>query len=183
VIGLRRRAGGKGLGRVVGLVGLLTLMAILGALALAPSSGSGLRGSEASYAKVKVFFPRGVVGNSCGRVFAVGRSVRRPALLTGAMKALLAGPTKAERKKGYGGWFSAKTARMLRSARIDDGTAYVDFRNFSRLIPNASTSCGSALLLAQLNRTATQFATVDRAVYSFNGSRGAFYNWLQMSAP
>jgi hypothetical protein len=59
----------------------------------------------------------------------------------------------------------------------------VDFRNFSRLIPNASSSCGSAMLLAQLNRTATQFPTVRRAVYSFNGDRHAFYEWLQREPP
>jgi hypothetical protein len=72
---------------------------------------------------------------------------------------------------------------MLRSARVSAGVAYVDFRDFSRVIPNASSSCGSALLLAQLNRTAVQFPTVQRAVYSFNGSRSAFYEWLQRAAP
>jgi hypothetical protein len=39
------------------------------------------------------------------------------------------------------------------------------------------------MLLAQLGRTATQFPAVDRAVYSFNGSRRAFYEWLQRDAP
>jgi len=55
--------------------------------------------------------------------------------------------------------------------------------NFVREIPNASTSCGSALLLTQLDRTATQFPTVKRTVYSFEGSRHAFYEWLQREAP
>jgi hypothetical protein len=72
---------------------------------------------------------------------------------------------------------------MLRSVRIAHGTAYVDFRNFSRLLPGASSSCGSASLLAQLDRTATQFPTVSRAIYSFNGNRRAFYEWLQLSPP
>ena len=45
------------------------------------------------------------------------------------------------------------------------------------------TSCGSAMLLAQLDRTATRFPTVTRAVYSFDGSRRAFYEWLQMTTP
>jgi hypothetical protein len=61
--------------------------------------------------------------------------------------------------------------------------AYVDFEDFRRVIPNASASCGSALLLAQLDRTVTQFPTVDRAVYSFEGDADAFYEWLQRSAP
>jgi len=109
------------------------------------------------------------------------------AALTVAALALVstavAGPTKAEQARGYGGWFSAKTAGHLNSVRIVHGVAFVDFRNFARDIPNASTSCGSALLLAQLDRTATQFLTVKHTVYSFNGSRHAFYEWLQREAP
>jgi spore germination protein GerM len=99
------------------------------------------------------------------------------------MRELLKGPTVAERRAGYGGWFSARTAGKLRSVRITAGVAYIDFADFRKIIPNASSSCGSSLLLAQLNRTATQFPTVTRAVYSFNGSRAAFYNWLQYAPP
>jgi hypothetical protein len=53
----------------------------------------------------------------------------------------------------------------------------------ARVIPNASSSCGSALLLSQLDRTARQFRSVRRAVYSFDGSSSAFYEWLQRSPP
>ena len=132
---------------------------------------------------VQIFAPRGGPGPSCRRVFPLPRSVRTPGVLTGAMRALLRGPTAAERASGYGGWFSVKTAGMFRGARVANGVAYVDFRNFSRVIPGASSSCGSALLLAQLDRTAQYFPTVKRAVYSFDGSVPAFYEWLQRSPP
>jgi len=109
------------------------------------------------------------------------------AALTVAALALVstavAGPTKAEQARGYGGWFSAKTAGHLRDVRIVRGVAFIDFDNFAGDIPNASTSCGSALLLAQLDRTAKQFSTVTRTVYSFNGSRHAFYEWQQREPP
>lgn len=131
---------------------------------------------------VSIYAPRGV-GSSCARVLPLRRVVETPALLTGAMQALLVGPTKAERARGFGGWFSVKTAGHLRGVRIVHGVAFIDFRNFAREIPNASTSCGSALLLAQLDRTATQFPTVKRTVYSFDGSRRTFYEWLQRDAP
>jgi hypothetical protein len=131
---------------------------------------------------VRIYGPR-ATSPSCTRVFPLKRTVDSPAVLAGAMRALLAGPTAAERARGYGGWFSRQTAGHLRSVRIAGGVAYVDFRSFARDIPNASSSCGSALLLAQLDRTATQFATVDRAVYSFDGSRRAFYGWLQRDVP
>ena len=47
------------------------------------------------------------------------------------------------------------------------------------MIPNASTSCGSEALLAQLNGTAFQFADVERTRYLLDGSCQDFANWLQ----
>lgn len=159
---------------------VLVLVAV-GTLAGATTSRSAP--APAARLGVDVFAPRGAPGPSCARVRPLRRTVATPAVLTGAMHALLAGPTAAERRAGYGGWFSARTAGKLRSVRISRAVAYIDFHDLSRLIPNASSSCGSALLLAQLDRTATQFHTVDRAVYSFDGSRRAFYEWLQREPP
>jgi hypothetical protein len=139
--------------------------------------------AAATVAQVHVFFPRGTPTARCDRVLQRPRTVPAPAVLTGAMRALLAGPTPPERRAGYRGWFSARTRGMLRGARVAGGVAYIDFRDFSGIIPSASSSCGSATLLAQLDRTATQFPTVRRTVYSFDGSRSAFYEWLQRSAP
>jgi hypothetical protein len=163
--------------------GLKLLLLTVVALALVPVSTAALRMRDCGPMKVKVFMARGAVGNDCARVAAVGRVVPGPSVLTQTLRALLAGPNTAEKRAGYHGWFSAKTKGMLRSARISNGVAYIDLRDFSRIIPNASSSCGSALLLAQLNRTATQFSTVKRAIFSFNGSRSAFYEWLQREAP
>jgi hypothetical protein len=154
-------------------------------IAVAALVAAALTGGAAAPApdSVDVFFPRGAATADCGRVVAVHRSVARPAVLRGALRALVAGPSPAERRRGYGGWFSARTAAALRSVRLHRGVAYIDLRDLRRVIPNASSSCGSALLLAQLNRTATQFPTVRRAVYSFAGSRSAFYEWLQQPTP
>ena len=149
-------------------------------LVLAPGSGPG---SSSGTTGVRIYFPRGDPGIQCSRVFPVLRRVGTPAVLKGAMNALLRGPTRVERRRGFGGWFSSGTAGMLRSVRLTGSVAYVDFKDMRRVIPNASSSCGSGLLLAQLDRTATQFPTVRRAIYSFNGSRIAFYEWLQLSPP
>jgi hypothetical protein len=51
------------------------------------------------------------------------------------------------------------------------------------VIPNASTSCGSAALLAQLDHTLLQFPAIDATIYSINGSPEAFYEWLQYEPP
>ena len=105
-------------------------------------------------------------------------------MLHDAMNWLLRGPRSGERKRGAASFFSARTAGMVNSVRIsDDGTARIDFDDFRKIIPGASSSCGSASLLAELDRTAKQFPSVDRAVYSFEGSKRAFYDWLQMELP
>jgi hypothetical protein len=128
----------------------LAVLALV-ALTLLPAAASPAPGTRAH--AVAVFAPRGTAGD-CTRVLPLRRTVTGPQLLRGTMQALLAGPTKAERARGYGGWFSRQTAGHLRSVRITDGVAHIDFRSFARDIPNASTSCGSA-----------------------------FYDWLQRDAP
>lgn len=159
---------------------LVTMLVFAACVAVAATPSSA---SPTGTVAVRIYAPRGAVGARCDRVLPLRRFVATPAILSGAMRSLLRGPTAAERERGYGGWFSRKTAGYFRSATIGRGVARIDFRNFSRIIPNASSSCGSALLLAQLDRTALQFPTIRRAVYSFDGSARAFYEWLQRSPP
>jgi sporulation and spore germination protein len=155
--------------------------AVLALLGL-PEFTTALSPARSAVRVVSIYAPKGT-SNSCERVFPLRRVVATPRVLTGAMRALLAGPTKAERSHGYGGWFSTRTAGHLRTITLSGGVARVDFRSFTRDIPNASTSCGSAMLLAQLDRTAKQFPNVEHVVYSFDGSRRAFYEWLQLEPP
>lgn len=132
---------------------------------------------------VQVYVGHADRGDPCEDVFPLDREVPADAPLRGALEALLAGPTEQEADAGYGGWFSAETEGMLHGVRLDDGTAHVDFADFSEVIPNASTSCGSALLLGQLDATVTQFDTVTEARYAFDGDQEAFYEWLQLAPP
>jgi spore germination protein GerM len=119
----------------------------------------------------------------CDAVEPVTRLVEPPELLSGALKALLAGPTVEELGAGYGSWFSEETGWSVESVTITDGVAYIDFSEDSPLIPNASTSCGAMGLWAQLDSTAMQFPAVDEVVYSFGGDIAAFYHWLQADVP
>lgn len=132
---------------------------------------------------VEVHFSPDAGGSLCDDTTAVERTVEGPAVLGGAFQELLEGPTAEERAAGLTSWFSEATASALRSAEIVDGTAQIDFRDFSGEIANASTSCGSTNLLSQLERTALQFPAVQRTLYSFNGNVEAFYGWLQRSPP
>ena len=119
----------------------------------------------------------------CEAVEPVIRLVEPPELLTGAFEALLAGPTDEELEAGYGSWFSPETGWSVESVTISEGVAFIDFSEDSEPIPNASTSCGSMALRAQLDSTATQFPTVEKTVYSFGGDVAAFYHWLEADVP
>ncbi|GIU91627.1 MAG: hypothetical protein KatS3mg011_0533 [Acidimicrobiia bacterium] len=70
---------------------------------------------------------------------------------------------------------------MLQTAELaGDGTAVVDFSAvLPEVIPNASTSAGSASLLGSLNATVFQFPEVERVIYSLDGDCEAFWGWLQ----
>ena len=124
--------------------------------------------------QVEVWFDRGE------EVVAVMRRVPASGdTLTAALQALLAGPTEAERQQGLTSWFSAETADALRSARVEDGLAIVDLRDVSSIIPNASTSLGSTMMLQALNGTVFSAADADSAEYRFDGSCDAFGEFVQ----
>ncbi len=132
--------------------------------------------------KVTIFLHSGNP-NECAEVTAVDRGIEGEPTLEKAMKALLAGPTEEEKGQGLGGWFDEKAKDVLISSETVDGVAEVDFKDLREVIPNASSSCGSALLLAQLDGTAKQFDEVERTLYSINGDAGTFYEWLQLPVP
>lgn len=113
------------------------------------------------------------------QVETVERGVPAAEPLRAALTALLAGPTAVERAAGIESWFSDSTRAMLHSVAVDDSLAVVDFADFSRIIPNASSSLGSSMLLAELNTTV--FANSDAAAveYRFDGSCDAFGEWVQ----
>lgn len=144
-----------------------------------PSPTSGVRTLT-----VQVFFTPegGQDGDSCSRVYSFPREVRRtPAVAAAALRELLRGPTQAEREVGAASPFGPTTADLLQSVRIADGVAYVSLRSLD--INNASTSCGSSALLAQLDATLLQFPTVQRARYAVGGDPGRFYAALERVCP
>lgn len=102
-----------------------------------------------------------------------------PRVLESTLEVLLAGPDTAERAAGVDSWFSSETAALLRSVTIVDGHAVIDFGDLPAVIPNASTSAGSALLLSQLDATVFQFRSVETVEYRLDGNCEAFNEWLQ----
>lgn len=140
----------------------------------------------------QVYFPNASLAadpNSCEEVFPVERlflagTESDEAKLEAAIAELLKGPTFFEESdQEYSSFFSVETEGYFIGAKIDDGIAYINFKDFREVIPNASSSCGSTQLLAALDHTALQFEDVENAIYAFDGSTKDFYEWLQMAAP
>jgi len=140
---------------------------------------------------VKVYFNNGLLNpnlKDCALVYPRERLVPVPGggltaadKLAAALNELFRGPTDAEKDAGYVSWFSSATASILKSVRLDGDTAHVDLIDIRGLIPNASSSCGSAELLAEMETTLKQFPEVSRVVFSINGDPRTFYEWLQLS--
>lgn len=104
-----------------------------------------------------------------------------PGVLQATLEALLTGPTGAEKDAGLQSWFSPDTAGMLSGVTIESGQAVVDFHDLPGVIPNASTSAGSRLLMSQLDATVFQFSSVESVIYRIEGDCAAFNEWLQAS--
>ncbi|HLJ07867.1 MAG TPA: Gmad2 immunoglobulin-like domain-containing protein [Acidimicrobiia bacterium] len=103
------------------------------------------------------------------------------AVLRTALDQLFAGPSAQERAAGLTSWFSTSTAGYVRSVTLSSGKATVDLADLRPVIPNASASAGSHLLLAQLDATVFQFATVTSVIYEIDGSCQTFGEWLQLN--
>lgn len=113
--------------------------------------------------------------------FAVRRPVASPSPgLRAALEWLVRGPTAEERAAGVDSWFSEATAGTLTSVEVDAaGQAIVDFHGLRDLIPNASSSTGSTLLLMELDGTVFQVPEIRSVEYRLDGSCTAFWEWLQ----
>lgn len=129
---------------------------------------------------VLVFFTCAQDGDESPPV-ALSRVVpQSPAVLRTALDQLLAGPDQAERAAGFSSWFSDATAGMVNSVALEpNGRAIVDLGDLRPIIPGASSSAGSRLLLSQLDATVFQFPSVRSVRYQLNGSCDAFFEWLQ----
>ncbi|MGB7963241.1 MAG: GerMN domain-containing protein [Propionicimonas sp.] len=183
---------------------IVGLMLLLGACATAPPGstttasppstatsaptqtpqGTPSTASPAAPMMVTLYFGNSVLNPGsidCATVYGVHRTVPASAdALTAAMRELLAGPTPAEAKQGFWSWFSPATADSLISATASDTTSYVNLTDLRTIIPNASSSCGSAALLAQLGMTAQQAGMTPRVLYAIEGKPKTFWEWLQL---
>ena len=117
----------------------------------------------------------------CTRVHPVERSVPPPAdVPRAALEQLFLGPTPAEQANGYVSVFSSETADILLGVKVKDQVAYVNLKDIRRIIPNASTSCGSAAFFAAVGATVKGTADVTRVLYAIEGAPQPFWEWMQI---
>ncbi len=119
---------------------------------------------------------------SCNQVFPVQRAVSAgsPNDLNTVLPQLFQGPTAEEQAQGYTSVFSPKTAGILIWAKVQGNTAYINLQDLRSIIPNASTSCGSAAFFAQADTTVKAATSVSRVIYAINGDPAPFYEWMQI---
>ena len=145
---------------------------------VAATTESVTRPPSSDVATVEVAFT--VNDGECDDVVVYQRQVDESAdPILAAFESLVAGPTIDEEASGAGSFFSAETTGMVASATVNDGVLVVNFDDLRSVIPNASTTCGSMALLAQLTATAFQFDDVERVRYEIEGSCDTFAGWLQ----
>ncbi len=116
---------------------------------------------------------------NCEKVYPVARKVPETvAVARAALNELFKGPSAAEKNQGYTSFFSDKTKNILLEVKIENKTAYVNLRDIRNIIPNASSSCGSSQLMAEIENTLKQFSTIDKVIIAINGSTKTFYEWI-----
>jgi spore germination protein GerM len=119
--------------------------------------------------------------DDAGELVEVTRTVPETlGVLKASLEQLLLGPQDVPAEAGLSSSFGSQTAGLAFTVTIEGGVAIVDFdASLPTLMNNASTSAGSAQLIAQLNATVFQFENVTGAEYRLGGSCDAFWQWLQ----
>jgi spore germination protein GerM len=117
----------------------------------------------------------------CSKVYSVERVVpAAPDTAETALLQLVAGPTEKEMTEGYVSTFSTATRSILKSAKIEKDTAYVNLVDVRPILPSVSSSCGSSAFLAEVENTLRGVAPVTRVIIAIDGEPATFYEWVQL---
>ncbi len=117
---------------------------------------------------------------NCQKVAPVTRTVSKTAAVaTAALEELFKGPTAAEAKE-YSGFGPPETNGILKSVKVKNGGAYVNFtRRLLEQMGNATSSCGGGFF-SMIEATLKQFRTIKRVYYAVEGNTNEFYEWVQV---
>ncbi|MEV1142226.1 GerMN domain-containing protein [Micromonospora sp. NPDC049799] len=123
--------------------------------------------------RVKLFLLREQAGQRCPQVVTVTREVPARGVAKEALRALLDGPTPADRAAGLTSAFDGD-AHRFRYLKLDGTNARADFTELDGILaPN--DSCEKTKLLEPMRRTLEQFGWIEQARFSIRGDQRAFY--------
>lgn len=118
----------------------------------------------------------------CGKVEATTRVIpKTKTTARAALEELFKGVTPEEEAKGYTSLSAAETKGILKSVRIKNGAAYVNFNPVVyRQTGTATSSCGGSYFFSSIEKTLQQFPTIKKVFYAIDGSPKDFYDWVQV---
>jgi spore germination protein GerM len=118
--------------------------------------------------------------DDCKKVAPVTRTIpKTKAVATAALQELLKGPTPEESKE-FSGFKPPETNGILKSVKVKNGAAFVNFtKAVYQQMGNATSSCGGGFF-SMVDTTLMQFPTVKRVYYAIEGNTNDFYEWVQV---
>lgn len=118
--------------------------------------------------------------NDCNKVYPVTRAIpKTSAVATAALQELLKGTT-AEEAKDFAAFSPDETRGILKSVKVKNGAAYVNFtKAVFEQMGNATSSCGGGFF-SMVEATLKQFPTIKDVYYAIEGNSDDFYEWVQV---
>lgn len=116
----------------------------------------------------------------CSEVYGVERTVSKNAGYAEILKELFKGPTKKESNEQFSSFFAKETEDILINVKVEGNTAYVNLKDFRKLLPSANTSCGSMAFMSQIEETLKHDNEIDKVIYAIEGNPETFYEWIQL---
>lgn len=117
---------------------------------------------------------------SCANVYDIERVVSNTTdPLTTSIQELLKGPNKAEEILGYTSVFSQNTTDMLKELKIENDTAYIDFKDYRGLLNKEFTPCDMKSFRYSIENTIKHYrGNVKEIIFMLEGNKEDFNKWI-----
>lgn len=117
----------------------------------------------------------------CTDVQPLTRTIpKTKAVARAALEELFKGVSPEEAKQGFVSFTPEETKGILKSIKIKNKAAYVNFNKVVyEQMGNATTSCGGGFF-SSIEKTLFQFPTIKKVFYAVEGNPADFYDWVQV---
>ncbi|MGI9056612.1 MAG: GerMN domain-containing protein [Pyrinomonadaceae bacterium] len=141
-------------------------------------------GQKADTMTIKLYFLNAKTNpnlEDCRKVEPVTRKIpKTKAVARAALDELFKGVTPDEAKKGFVSFTPEETNGILKSIKIKNKAAYINFNKVVyKQMGSATTSCGGGFF-SSVEQTLFQFPTIKKVFYAIEGNPADFYEWVQV---